>query len=183
MIRRNSILAAAALSAALGFSAFTYAIDKTQNTNPPAQAMDNEKKMDIVDTAQGPGMPYTTLVAAIKKADLVKTLKGPGPFTVFAPTDDAFKKLPEGTLQDLLKPENKEKLVKILTFHVVPGKHPASHVATMADAKTVEGDSIMFKNVDGKWMVGNDKAWATIIKTDVQASNGIIHWIDTVLMP
>jgi len=102
---------------------------------------------------------------------------------VFAPTDDAFKKLPDETLNDLLKPENKDKLVKVLTFHVVAGKHPASEVTGMTETKSVEGSPLMIKQVDGKWMIGNDKAWATIIKTDVQATNGVIHWIDTVLMP
>ncbi len=133
---------------------------------------------DIVDVAAGNGS-FNTLVTAIKAADLVHTLKGDGPFTVFAPTDDAFAKLPEGTLEDLLKPENKEKLVAILTYHVVPNKVMAADIAgkkTMA--KTVEGDEL---TVDATSGVKVDEARVTT--PDVAASNGVIHVIDTVLMP
>jgi len=136
-----------------------------------------DKKMDIVDTAAGAGN-FKTLVAAVKAADLTETLKGPGPFTVFAPTDEAFAKLPAGTLDDLMKPENKKKLAGILTYHVVPGKVMAADVKTM-EAKTVNGASAMVKVADGGVMV--DKAKVT--KTDIAASNGVIHVIDTVLMP
>ncbi|MGN6369143.1 MAG: fasciclin domain-containing protein [Phycisphaerae bacterium] len=139
---------------------------------------------DIIDTAVGPNMEeVTTLVAAVKAAGLVETLKGPGPFTVFAPTNAAFAKLPKGTVEDLLKPENKEKLVKILTYHVVPGSHDASEVMAMSSAKTVEGDELKIMTKDGKVMVGNEKGWATVIKPDIKCSNGVIHWIDTVVMP
>ena len=141
-------------------------------------------KGDIIDVATGPGMErVTTLVAAVKAADLVGTLKGPGPFTVLAPTNEAFAKLPPGTVEDLLKPENKQKLRRLLMFHVIPGKHDAAEVMSMSSAKTAEGDMVMIKTTDGKVMVGNDKSMATVGKPDIQATNGVIHWIDTVLMP
>jgi uncharacterized surface protein with fasciclin (FAS1) repeats len=133
---------------------------------------------DIVDVAAGNGS-FNTLVTAIKAADLVDTLKGDGPFTVFAPTDEAFAKLPKGTVEDLLKPENKEKLIAILTYHVVPKKVVAADIAgkkTMA--KTVEGDEL---SVDATSGVKVDEA--TVTTADVGASNGVIHVIDTVLMP
>jgi uncharacterized surface protein with fasciclin (FAS1) repeats len=133
---------------------------------------------DIVDTAVGAGS-FNTLAAALKAAGLVETLKGPGPFTVFAPTDEAFAKLPKGTLDDLLKPENKAKLTAILTYHVVPGKVMAADVVKLKKAKTVEGSDIKITMKDKKVMV--DKA--TVIKTDVMASNGVIHVIDAVMMP
>ena len=132
---------------------------------------------DIVDTAVGAS--FNTLVAAVKAAGLVETLKGPGPFTVFAPTDEAFAKLPKGTLDDLLKPENKAKLAGILTYHVVPGKVMAADVVKLKKAKTVQGSDIMITVKDGKVMV--DKA--NVVKTDVMASNGVIHVIDAVMMP
>ena len=134
-------------------------------------------KKDIVAVASGAGS-FNTLVAAVKAAGLVETLQGPGPFTVFAPTDEAFAKLPKGTVEDLLKPENKAKLVAILTYHVVPGKVMAADVKTMK-AKTVNGQSIDIKVADGAVTV--DKA--KVVKTDVAASNGVIHVIDTVMLP
>jgi uncharacterized surface protein with fasciclin (FAS1) repeats len=133
---------------------------------------------DIVDTAVAAGN-FTTLAKALTAAGLVDTLKGPGPFTVFAPTDEAFAKLPAGTVDDLLKPENKEKLVAILTYHVVPGKVIAKDVVKMNDAKTVNGKSVKIMTEGGKVMVDN----ANVVKTDIQASNGVIHVIDTVLLP
>ncbi len=135
-------------------------------------------KMDIVDTAVAAGQ-FKTLATALKAAGLIDTLKGPGPFTVFAPTDAAFAKLPEGTVAELLKPENKEKLTAILTYHVVAGNHMAKDVMDMSKAKTVNGKDLSLKLVDGKVMVDN----ATVTKADIQASNGVIHVIDTVLMP
>lgn len=137
-------------------------------------------KKDIIDTATGPGMQkVTTLVTAIKAADLVDTLKGKGPFTVFAPTNEAFDKLPKGTLDDLLKPENKEKLRSILLYHVHSGDAiMAKDVKTM-NLSTAEGSPLTVKVQDGGVWVNNAK----VIKTDVAASNGVIHWIDTVLMP
>ena len=139
---------------------------------------DKDKERDIVDTAVGAG-DFKTLAAALEAADLVETLKGKGPFTVFAPTDEAFEKLPKGTLEDLLKPENKKKLAGILTYHVVPGKVMAAEVTKMKKAKTVQGTDVKIKVVDGKVMV-ND---AEVIKTDIACTNGVIHVIDTVIMP
>ncbi len=134
-------------------------------------------KKDIVAVAAGAGS-FNTLVAAVKAAGLVETLQGAGPFTVFAPTDEAFAKLPKGTVEDLLKPENKAKLVAILTYHVVPGKVMAADVKTMK-AKTVNGQALDIKVADGAVTV--DKA--KVVKTDVAASNGVIHVIDTVVLP
>ena len=121
---------------------------------------------------------FNTLVAALKAAGLVETLQGPGPFTVFAPTDEAFAKLPKGTVEDLLKPENKAKLVAILTYHVVAGKVMAADVKTMK-AKTVNGQSLNLKVAAGAVTVNNAK----VVMTDVAASNGVIHVIDTVVLP
>ena len=133
---------------------------------------------DIVDIATAAG-GFDILVSAIKKADLTKTLKGKGPFTVFAPTDQAFGKLPTNTLEDLLKPENKSKLASILTYHVVPGKIMASEVGGLTHLKTVNGESLSIKKFRGAVIVDN----AMIIKTDIDSSNGVIHVIDTVLLP
>jgi uncharacterized surface protein with fasciclin (FAS1) repeats len=141
-------------------------------------ASSHKKSMDIVDTAISAGS-FGTLVAAVKAADLVDTLKSEGPFTVFAPTDDAFAKLPEGTLQDLLKPENKEKLKAILTYHVVAGKVMAADVVGMTSAATVNGQNLTIK-VDGDTvMVDNAK----VVKTDIECKNGVIHVIDAVVLP
>ena len=138
----------------------------------------NAQMKDIVDTAVGAGK-FNTLVAAVKAAGLVETLKGPGPFTVFAPTDDAFAKLPKGTVEDLLKPENKAKLVGVLTYHVVPSKVMAADIAgkTMK-AKSVQGSELSIDATKGVKIEG-----ATVTTPDVAASNGVIHIIDTVLMP
>jgi len=134
---------------------------------------------DIVDTATSAGS-FNTLVAAVKAAGLADTLKGPGPFTVFAPTDEAFAKLPKGTVETLLKPENKQKLVSLLTYHVVPGKVMSSDLAgKTAMPKTVEGDTVAIDATKGGVMV--DKA--KVLKPDVVASNGVIHVIDSVIMP
>ncbi len=135
---------------------------------------------DIVDTAVGAGQ-FTTLVAAVQAAGLVETLKGPGPFTVFAPTDAAFAALPAGTVEDLLKPENKAKLTAILTYHVLPAEVMSSAIgATATDVATVEGKTVKVDgSTAGKVMV-ND---ATVVTADVDASNGVIHVIDKVLLP
>jgi len=134
---------------------------------------------DIVDTAVSAGQ-FNTLVAAVKAAGLVDTLKGPGPFTVFAPTDDAFKKLPAGTVESLLKPENKAALVKVLTYHVVPGKvMSASLAGKKTDAKTVEGSMVDIDATGGSVMV----QYAKVVKADIAADNGVIHVVDTVIMP
>jgi uncharacterized surface protein with fasciclin (FAS1) repeats len=135
-------------------------------------------KKDIVDVAAENGS-FNTLVAAVKAAGLVDTLKGKGPFTVFAPTDEAFAKLPEGTVEMLLQPENKDKLAAILTYHVVSGKVMSTDVVKIDSAATVQGQMLMVKVVDGSVMINNAK----VIMADVKASNGVIHVIDTVLMP
>jgi transforming growth factor-beta-induced protein len=133
---------------------------------------------DIVDTAVAAGS-FTTLATALKAAGLVDTLKGKGPFTVFAPTDEAFAKLPAGTVEELLKPENKAKLVSILTYHVVSGSVSSAQVAKMTSAKTVEGQSVRISTKDGGVMIDN----ANVVKADVMASNGVIHVIDSVILP
>ncbi|WP_145170905.1 fasciclin domain-containing protein [Rubripirellula lacrimiformis] len=137
----------------------------------------NEKTKDIVDTAVA--AKFNTLVAAVKAGGLVETLKGDGPFTVFAPTDEAFAELPEGALADLLKPENKSKLQAILKYHVVPGKVTAKQVTSLNDATTVEGSKVKIEVKGDKVMINN----ATVKKADVMCSNGVIHVIDKVLIP
>ncbi len=137
-----------------------------------------QEKKDIVDTAVGAGS-FKTLVAAVQAADLVDTLKGKGPFTVFAPTDEAFAKLPKGTVESLLKPENKEKLIAILTYHVVPGKVMAKDVVNLTEAKTVQGSAVKIAVEGGKVIVGG----ANVVKTDIVTSNGVIHVIDAVMLP
>jgi len=133
---------------------------------------------DIVDTAVSAGS-FKTLTAALDAAGLVGTLKGKGPFTVFAPTDEAFAKLPEGTVKSLLKPENKQKLTAILTYHVVAGNVKAADVIKLSSAKTLNGQSVTVKVVGGKVLING----ATVVKADIAATNGTIHVIDTVLMP
>ena len=135
-------------------------------------------KKDIVDTAVAAGS-FSTLAKALTAAGLVETLKGKGPFTVFAPTDDAFAKLPAGTLEDLLKPENKEKLKAILTYHVVSGDVKAADVVKLKTAKTVNGQDLKITVKDGTVMVDNAK----VTKTDIMCSNGVIHVIDAVVLP
>lgn len=132
---------------------------------------------DIVDTAVA--AKFNTLAAAVKAAGLVDTLKGPGPFTVFAPTDEAFAKLPAGTVETLLKPENKEKLRSILLYHVVSGKVMANDLMKMDSAKTAEGRSLAVQTSNGGLMVEN----AHVTKAGIAASNGVIHVIDAVLLP
>jgi len=157
MLRKTALIASAALLLAFA----------------PARAA------DIVDTAVSAGQ-FNTLVAAVKAAGLVDTLKGPGPFTVFAPTDDAFKKLPAGTVESLLKPENKAALVKVLTYHVVPGKvMSASLAGKKTDAKTVEGSMVDIDATGSGVMV----QYAKVVKADIAADNGVIHVVDTVIMP
>jgi uncharacterized surface protein with fasciclin (FAS1) repeats len=139
----------------------------------------SKTKKDIVDTAVAAGS-FTTLAAALDAAGLIDTLKGDGPFTVFAPTDAAFAKLPEGTVENLLKPENKDQLTAILTYHVVAGKVYAKQVVDLSSATTVEGSDIAIEVKDGKVVLDGN---STVTKTDIKASNGVIHVIDTVLMP
>jgi uncharacterized surface protein with fasciclin (FAS1) repeats len=147
----------------------------------PALAGDYGKhhhSKDIVDTAVAAGS-FNTLAAALTAAGLVDTLKGDGPFTVFAPTDEAFAKLPAGTVENLLKPENKDQLIKVLTYHVVPGKVDSKTVVTLDSATTVEGQDVKIAVKDGNVMVDGAK----VVKADVAASNGVIHVIDTVILP
>ncbi|WP_145104887.1 fasciclin domain-containing protein [Cereibacter sediminicola] len=132
---------------------------------------------DIVETATGAG-DFSTLLAAAEAADLVETLKGEGPFTIFAPTDAAFAALPEGTVEDLLKPENKERLTEILTYHVVPGEVMSSNLAEGMTAETVQGGELTITLEGGPKVNGT-----AISQPDVDASNGVIHVIDGVLMP
>jgi len=136
------------------------------------------EKQDIVDTAVAAGS-FQTLAKALDAAGLVDTLKGKGPFTVFAPTDEAFAKLPAGTLEDLLKPENKDKLVAVLTYHVVPGAVLASQVTKLKSAKTVNGQALTITTGGGTVMVDSAK----VVKTDILCSNGVIHVIDSVMLP
>ena len=138
----------------------------------------NAAQKDIVDTAVGAGS-FETLVAAVKAAGLADTLKGDGPFTVFAPTDEAFAKLPAGTVESLVKPENKDKLVAILTYHVVPGKVTSADVVKLSSAKTVQGSSIEIAVENGKVRIDG----ATVVKADVNCSNGVVHVIDSVILP
>ena len=141
-------------------------------------AFASHTRQDIVDTAVNAGT-FSTLAQALKAADLVETLKGSGPFTVFAPTDEAFRKLPSGTLEVLLKPENKEQLRSILTYHVVPGHVTAADVVKLTSAKTVNGQELRISVLKGVvWL--ND---AKVTKTDVAATNGLIHVIDRVIVP
>jgi uncharacterized surface protein with fasciclin (FAS1) repeats len=142
-----------------------------------AQGGDVQGK-DIVDTAVAGGS-FKTLVTAVQAAGMVNTLKGVGPFTVFAPTDEAFAKLPAGTVEGLLQPENKAKLQAILTYHVVPGKVMAADVVKISAAKTVNGQPLSVSAKNGAVMVDNAK----VVKTDIVASNGVIHVIDTVVLP
>jgi len=137
-----------------------------------------QEKKDIVDTAVAAGS-FQTLAKALGAAGLLETLKGEGPFTVFAPTDEAFAKLPAGTLEELLKPENKAKLTAILTYHVVPGKVLATQVVNLKTAKTVNGQSVTITTAGDTVRVDDAK----VVKTDILCSNGVIHVIDSVLLP
>ncbi len=169
---RSRLLATAL---ALGLAApLAYAVPSaTPAADKPAQA-----QADIVDTAVAAGQ-FKTLAAALQAAGLVDTLKGPGPFTVFAPTDAAFAALPAGTVESLLKPENREQLTAILTYHVVPGRYPASRVAGIDSAATVNGGTVDIKADGGTVTVDGAK----VTKADITATNGVIHVIDKVLMP
>ena len=163
----RKILLAAGAAAALSVAAPANAQMYASNMAP-----------DIVDVAASAGS-FTTLVAAVQAAGLVETLKGDGPFTVFAPTDEAFAKLPAGTVESLLLPENRDQLVAILTYHVVSGKFLASDVVGLESAETVQGQNLTVSIRDGVPMVDESK----IVQTDIAARNGVIHVIDTVLLP
>ena len=168
-MRKTQLIVAALVCAALSAGFLT---------RPQVAAAEETKKKDIVETAVAAGN-FKTLAAALKAGGLIDTLKGNGPFTVFAPTDEAFAKLPAGTLDDLLKPENKDKLVAILTYHVVPAKAMAKDVAGLPTAKTVNGKELKLKADGGKVMI-ND---AVVTTADIETSNGVIHVLDTVLLP
>jgi len=159
-LRKFAAVAATVIGLAAG-SASAYAAEK-----------------DIVDTAVAAGQ-FNTLAAALTAAGLVDTLKGPGPFTVFAPTDEAFAALPAGTVENLLKPENKDQLVAILTYHVVAGKVMAADVVELTEAETVNGAMVAVKVDSDNVMINN----AEVTAVDIEASNGVIHVIDTVLLP
>jgi uncharacterized surface protein with fasciclin (FAS1) repeats len=158
------------ISAAAALAALFSIASATAGNNASAS-------QNIVEVAASAGQ-FKTLVAAVQAAGLADTLSGPGPFTVFAPTDEAFAKLPKGTVEELLKPENKQKLVGILTYHVLPGKVMAADVKTM-EAKTVNGANAQVKVAGETVTIDNAK----VVKTDIAASNGVIHVIDTVIMP
>jgi uncharacterized surface protein with fasciclin (FAS1) repeats len=175
-LKNIHILTVAAIAAAVIIAPSLIA-GECSSTSKSASAAVSPAHKDIVAVASGADN-FKTLVAAMKAAGLVETLQGDGPFTVFAPTDEAFAKLPKGTVEDLLKPENKQKLVAILTYHVVPGKVMASDVKTM-QVKTVNSKELTIVAANGKVTVDN----ANVIKTDVLAGNGVIHVIDTVVLP
>lgn len=149
-----------------------------QSSGASSCSQGEEKEKDIVDTAVAAGK-FKTLAVALTEAELVETLKGKGPFTVFAPTDKAFAKLPDGTIKALLKPENREKLTAILTYHVVPGKVLAADVVELEKAKTVQGSEVKVRVEDGKVFINDSQ----VVKTDISAKNGVIHVIDAVLLP
>jgi uncharacterized surface protein with fasciclin (FAS1) repeats len=150
-------------------------------SQPIHQVVMRQAPKDIVDTAVGAGT-FKTLAAALGAADLVSTLKGAGPFTVFAPTDEAFAKLPAGTVETLLKPENKGKLKEILLLHVVPGSVYAADVVKLTEAKTAGGKTVSI-STDGGVKVGTATGKANVTKTDIKTSNGVIHVIDAVILP
>lgn len=138
----------------------------------------SDSTKDLVAIAAG-NEKFSTLVAAVKAAGLVETLQGEGPFTILAPTNDAFAKLPAGTVENLLKPENKDQLVAILTYHVIPGDVRAEQVVKLSEAKTVQGQKVKIKTENGTVKIDNAK----VLKTDIVGKNGVIHVIDTVLIP
>lgn len=172
-MKKTSILTVAAFAAVVTLTS----LNSFAGSCSSGETSCGASKNDIVAVASGAGS-FNTLVAAVKAAGLLETLQGKGPFTVFAPTDEAFAKLPAGTVETLLKPENKEKLKGILLYHVVPGKVMAADVKTMA-AKTAGGKELGIKVEGGSVTVDNSK----VVKTDVAASNGVIHVIDTVVLP
>jgi uncharacterized surface protein with fasciclin (FAS1) repeats len=172
----------ACMAGAMGLSITGCKMGDASTDKSDSNGMKNSmmESKDIIDTATGPGMTeVTTLVTAVKAAGLVDTLKGPGPFTVFAPTNAAFAKLPAGTVDDLLKPENKEKLKSILLYHVHTGDAIMAKDAKTMELSTAEGQPLNIK-VDGDTVMVNN---AKVIKANIVCSNGIIHWIDTVVMP
>jgi len=173
-MKTNRIIIGAVLAAAVTLTPNLFAGDCSSEK---ASASAYTSKKDLVAVASGADN-FKTLVAAVKAAGLVETLQGDGPFTVFAPTDEAFAKLPAGTVENLLKPENREQLASILKYHVVPGKVLAADVKTM-EAKTAQGQSVNLKVSDAGVTVDGAK----VVKTDLLAANGVIHVIDAVILP
>ncbi len=184
---KSNTLFAAALALAMGFSAVAIQAEKK---DPMVGGAAMYPTKNIVENAMN-SKDHTTLVSAVKAAGLVDTLEGPGPFTVFAPTNEAFEKLPSGTVDTLVKPENKDQLTKILTYHVVPGKLTSKDIAKLikkgdgkAELKTVQGEMLTATMQDGKLVLTDQKGGtATVTIGDVLQSNGVIHVVDAVLMP
>ena len=180
----------AAFAMVIGFGINTVSAQDMKSDNPMVGGAAMYKTKDIVDNAVN-SKDHTTLVAAVKAAGLVDTLSGPGPFTVFAPTNEAFAALPAGAVDNLLKPENKATLVKVLTYHVVPGRLTAADLAQKVAAargkatlKTVEGENLVVSKVGDQWAITDAKGdTAHVTIGDVMQSNGVIHVIDKVLMP
>ena len=169
------------LASAAAFSVLALTISATAVAHNHGKGHDDSKaamQKDIIDVAVGAGQ-FNTLAAALKAAGLVDTLRGDGPFTVFAPTDAAFAKLPAGTVESLLMPENKDKLIAVLTYHVVSGKVMASDVVKLKSAATVNGANVKISVMNGGVMVDA----ANVVKTDIGARNGVIHVIDSVILP
>jgi len=193
MSKRIALLSAAAFSA-LALTATLVAPVSAQDKKMMKSEMSGEKTVMVGGAAMFPSKnivqnavnskDHTTLVAAVKAAGLVETLEGKGPFTVFAPTNVAFGKLPAGTVDTLVKPENKATLTKILTYHVVPGKLEASDLSDGKKLKTVEGEELTVKRSDGKtWIIDSKGDQSMVSITNVHQSNGVIHVVDTVLLP
>ncbi|MFH0303279.1 fasciclin domain-containing protein [Bradyrhizobium sp. 31Argb] len=182
MSKHTALLAAAAFSA-LALTATVLAPVRAEEKTVMVGGAAMFPSRNIIQNAVN-SRDHTTLVAAVKAAGLVGTLEGKGPFTVFAPTNMAFGKLPAGTVETLVKPENKGTLTKILTYHVVPGKYEAFSLADGKKLRTVEGEELTVKKQDGKVWIGDAKGnWSTVTISNVNQSNGVIHVVDTVLMP
>jgi len=172
------LLGVASLALACGNEASQKPAEAPASASPSSGTLAPASSTDIVDTAAKAGQ-FKTLIAAVKAAELESTLRGPGPFTVFAPTDEAFAKLPAGTVDSLLKPENKGKLQSILKYHVVSGKVMSTQAVKLTSAKTVLGKDLKLDASGGGLKVGG----ANVVKPDIEASNGVIHVIDTVIVP
>ena len=182
MSKIRTFLAIASKAAGLGFAAMSLAAHAGEHTTMVGGAAMYPSK-NIVQNAMN-SKDHTTLVAAVKAAGLVDTLEGPGPFTVFAPTNAAFGKLPAGTVDNLVKPENKATLTKILTYHVVAGNLAASDLTDGKKLKTVEGEELTVKKADGKiWIIDAKGDQSMVSISNVHQSNGVIHVVDTVLLP
>ena len=182
MSKRLTLLAAAAFSALALTSTLVAPARAAERTVMVGGAAMLPSK-NIIQNAVN-SKDHTTLVAAVKAAGLVDTLEGKGPFTVFAPTNAAFGKLPDGTVDNLVKPENKPTLTKILTYHVVAGRYDASSLTDGKKLKTVEGEELTVKKADGKiWIIDAEGDQSLVSISNVHQSNGVIHVVDTVLMP